>query len=210
LDGFEGFGVEKGKVYQGTVFRLPLRLRDDVSPWAEESDATAVDSVLKLLQDFGPRISDHILFLRNVDTIKLSVWHDKQPHPRILHVARMGKDGCDFRQRCFSLAQELSADDWRGSARLVSSRITIYISHGVSEAGERAAAHPTVGHTLKGKSLSGGSSSDLATDKAGIQSEDALHFFVVYGCGGEWCVSSCHFYKVFIMLSALQVQTIPP
>jgi len=38
LAGFSGFGFERGKEYEGTLFRLPLRLADDVSPWDDASN----------------------------------------------------------------------------------------------------------------------------------------------------------------------------
>jgi hypothetical protein len=53
----------------------------------------------QMLKDFGPRLIQHILFLRNVATVTLSVWHDNEPQPHVLHCGRMGDDGCNFRMR---------------------------------------------------------------------------------------------------------------
>jgi hypothetical protein len=52
-----------------------------------------------MLKDFGGRMTEHILFLRHVTSIKISVWRDKEPQPQLLHLCRVGNDGGDFRRR---------------------------------------------------------------------------------------------------------------
>jgi hypothetical protein len=186
-----------------------------------------------MLQDFGPRLIHHILFLRSVATVTLSVWRDNEPQPHVLHCVRMGGDGCDFRTRCtvcccccrrcrrcccrrccaaaaafLPAAAPVStlcrcadatrahhADNWQGPALLMSSRLTVFVTHGVH--GEAAAAPELEAGGGAGSSRVGGRQSlpDLLRRKSiaaaavvegARPGEVAFEFLVVYGCGGEW------------------------
>jgi hypothetical protein len=60
------------KFYQGTIFRLPLRTKDQAIRSRIKNDATAASEIKHLLEDFGQNeLEEAILFLKNISTIEI-------------------------------------------------------------------------------------------------------------------------------------------
>jgi hypothetical protein len=97
--------------------------------------------------------------------------------------------------RCSDATRAHHADNWQGPARLMSSRLTVFVTHGVH--GEAVAAPELEAGGGAGGSRVGGRQSlpDLLRRKSiaaaavvegARPGEVAFEFLVVYGCGGEW------------------------
>ena len=60
------------KFYQGTIFRLPLRTKDQAIRSRIKNEATAPSEIKQLLEDFGQNeMEEAILFLKNISTIEI-------------------------------------------------------------------------------------------------------------------------------------------
>jgi hypothetical protein len=60
------------KFYQGTVFRLPLRTKDQAVHSRIKNEATAPSEIRQLLEGFGrSELEEAILFLKNISTIEI-------------------------------------------------------------------------------------------------------------------------------------------
>ena len=58
------------KFYQGTIFRLPLRTKDQAIRSRIKNEATAPSEIKRLLEGFGQNeLEEAILFLKNISTI---------------------------------------------------------------------------------------------------------------------------------------------
>ena len=60
------------KFYQGTIFRLPLRTKDQAIRSRIKNEATSPSEIRQLLEGFGHNeLEEAILFLRNISTIEI-------------------------------------------------------------------------------------------------------------------------------------------
>ena len=60
------------KFYQGTIFRLPLRTKDQAIRSRIKNEATAASEIKELLENFGQNeLEEAILFLKNISTIEI-------------------------------------------------------------------------------------------------------------------------------------------
>jgi sacsin len=71
---WKSFGVTLTKKYDSTLFRFPLRTPEQATISRISKRAYTTDTVMSLFEEFKKEAVSMMLFLKNIESIKLMIW----------------------------------------------------------------------------------------------------------------------------------------
>ena len=91
------FGNNLNKRFDGTLFRLPLRLRESrISKQCHD-----IESMMTTLEEFAHEASSMLLFLKHVQRVSVMIWEEGRNEPDLLHDATIRCDRAMMLKRQF-------------------------------------------------------------------------------------------------------------
>ena len=82
---FNAFGFSPDAVFDGTLFRLPLRTQALAQSSRLSNQVYTHEEMHQLLQSFAREMSSCLIFLKSVESISISTWQPDAPAPALLY-----------------------------------------------------------------------------------------------------------------------------
>lgn len=105
-----GIKFQEAAPYQGTVFRLPLRTMEQAATSMLSKRSMSLPEATSLLQQLQQESSSLLLFLKNVESIELSIWSNNQSQPLVISGSSLVNATQIRTMRSSTLSQFNSAD----------------------------------------------------------------------------------------------------
>lgn len=98
LSPYYAYGMTKGKSYNGTLFRLPLRTAEQATTSLLSSRHFSPDDMMELLKLLELESSSMLLFLKHIERIEICQWEHGSAEPQEVYAANIAQVTKQLRQ----------------------------------------------------------------------------------------------------------------
>lgn len=82
-DGFEGFFVKSNQEFNGTLFRLPIRTKDQAELSMLSKRSITTNEILSLFNVLESEAASMLLFLKSLQEIEILIWNENDERPSL-------------------------------------------------------------------------------------------------------------------------------